>query len=107
MSAAQRWKELDGIWEAYRHATPELEASVNFMPEFWSKIEAERSVGWVRPLERLATRLLPVAAALTMVMAALVWSASNTGYFSYADFLATDLLEEQRPPELALNLEEI
>jgi hypothetical protein len=107
MSDEQRWRELDGIWEAYRQATPEPEASVNFMPELWARIEAERSVGWVRPLERLATRLLPVAAALTMVMAALVWTASNSGYFSYADFLATDLLEEQRPTDLALNLEEI
>lgn len=91
-----RSTELERLWEAYRWATPEPEASTNFQPELWARIEAERPVSWVGPLEWLAARLVPLAAAVTLAMAVLVWS-GNGLLSSYVDVLAADLLEDQRP----------
>ena len=88
--------ELERLWEAYRWATPEPEASANFQPELWARIETERPVSWVGPLEWLAARLVPLAAALTLAMGVLVWGGNGT-FASYVDVLAADLLEEQRP----------
>ncbi len=88
--------ELEGLWEAYRWATPEPEASANFQPELWARIETERPVSWVGPLEWLAARLVPLAAAVTLAMAVLVWS-GNGLLGSYVDVLAADLLEDQQP----------
>ena len=94
---------LDRLWESYRWATPEPEASVNFMPELWARIDAARPNSWAVPLTRWAARLLPLAAALTLAMSAFVWDpranrVRDPLHFSYVDVLAADLLEEQRPP---------
>ena len=35
-------KELDHLFARYRTAVPDPEASVNFMPELWRKIEARQ-----------------------------------------------------------------
>ncbi len=35
-------EELDHLFERYRAALPDPEASVNFMPELWRKIEARQ-----------------------------------------------------------------
>lgn len=36
-------QELNSLFHAYREAIPDPEASANFMPELWSRIEAKRS----------------------------------------------------------------
>lgn len=97
----ERTDSLDRLWEAYRQATPEPEGSVNFMPLMWARIEAARPVSWTMPLLRLASRFVPVAAALTLAMSVYMWmprsnaaSAASTGY---VDVLAADLLEQQQP----------
>ena len=97
-------EKLELLWEAYRRATPEPEAGPNFMPELWARIEDARSASWVGPLEQLVARLLPVAAALTLAMAAYVWSprAGSAGKVvtpdaAYVDVLAAELLEDQQP----------
>jgi hypothetical protein len=98
---------LDRLWEAYRRATPEPEASVNFMPHLWSRVDAARPVSWVMPLTRLASRLLPLAAAATLAMGAYVWSPRLNGNApsgvttisipsGYVDVLAGDMIDQQR-----------
>ena len=96
MRDQDRFEELEKLWEAYRWATPEPEASAEFMPRLWSRIEAERPAGWVRPFEWLAARLLPVAAALTLALAVLIWDSNGTPT-GYVDLLAAELLEEVAP----------
>ncbi|HYM11297.1 MAG TPA: hypothetical protein VEU62_11220 [Bryobacterales bacterium] len=95
---------LNRLWEAYRLATPEPEAAVNFMPQLWGRIDAARPVSWAMPLARLAARLLPLAAAATLAMGAYVWSprfnTSSTTAISvpggYVDVLAGDMIDQQR-----------
>lgn len=98
-------EKLELLWEAYRRATPEPEAGANFMPELWARIEAGRAIGWVGPLEQLLARLLPLAAALTLAMAAyiLIPRAGMGGRgaapdAAYVDVLAAELLEDQQAP---------
>lgn len=93
---------LERLWEAYRRATPDPEASVNFMPQLWARIDAARPAVWALPLARLAARLLPLAAAVTLAMGAYIWSpransASGVSVSSgYVDVLAGDLIDQQR-----------
>ena len=97
----ERTESLDRLWEAYRQATPEPEASVNFMPLMWARIEAARPISWTMPLLRLASRFVPVAAALTLAMSAYLWmprpNAGASSAPAYVDVLAADLLEQQQP----------
>jgi hypothetical protein len=95
-----RLDSLDTLWEAYRKATPAPDGSVNFMPLLWARIEAARPVSWTMPLMRLATRLVPLAAAATLAMGVYLWMPrSNSGSLTpgYVDVLAADLLEQQHP----------
>jgi hypothetical protein len=95
---------LERLWEAYRQATPEPEASVNFMPQLWVRIATARQVSWAMPLARLAARLLPLAAAATLAMSAYIWSprfnAGSTPSMAlpsgYVDVLAGDMIDQQR-----------
>src|SRR5713226_8833509 len=86
-------ERLEKLWTAYRQATPEPEPSVNFMPELWAKIEAARPSSWTLVFARLASRLVPVAAAVTLAMSVYIWSptSSSTGY---VDTLAAELMQE-------------
>ena len=89
-------KGVEGLWEAYRQATPEPEPSVNFMPELWGRIEAARPTLWAVPLRRWALRLLPLAAAVTLAMGLYVWTPRSTdNHAGYVDVLAADLMEDQ------------
>lgn len=35
-------KKLDGLFAAYREAVPDRDASANFMPELWGRIDSRR-----------------------------------------------------------------
>lgn len=97
----KQFRKLDRLWEAYRIAMPDPEASPNFMPELWTKIDAARKSGWAMALPRLVSRLLPLAAAATLAMGIYVWSPRSTGS-SYVDNLAADLLDNLTSVEEAL-----
>jgi hypothetical protein len=62
-------QELDELFRAYRNAIPEVEASPEFMPRLWQKIEANRSFSFA--FQRLARILVPVSAAACLLLAAL------------------------------------
>ena len=93
MMDENRSDRLEGLWAAYRQATPEPEPSINFMPELWTRIDGARPTSWAMPLARLASRLLPLAAALTLAMSVYTWSPGPSSA-SYVDNLASDLLQE-------------
>jgi hypothetical protein len=63
--------ELDALFRAYRDACPDPDASANFMPELWRRIEErQRSVFF---LGRWARALVTAAAVLSLGMAAYLY----------------------------------
>ena len=86
---------FEKLWNAYRQATPEPEASANFMPQLWARIDGARPGSWTLSLPWLASRLLPLAAALTLAMGIYVWSPRSTASSaSYVDVLVADLMDD-------------
>ncbi|MGA2715410.1 MAG: hypothetical protein ABSG41_20100 [Bryobacteraceae bacterium] len=80
---------LDELFRAYRQACPDPEASVNFMPAIWAKIEArEGSTTWFR---RVAKALVTVAVAASVILglmvSPLVSSANHPSAFFNATFV--------------------
>jgi hypothetical protein len=97
---------LDQMFRAYREACPEPEASVNFMPGMWAKIEA-RQVS-TNLFGRMAKALVTVALAATVVLGILVSSASQSNSIgtyngTYLEALTADQVSSLEP----LNLERI
>jgi len=66
----ERWdseKELDALFANYKAAVPDPDASVNFMPELWGKIEARRSI--TLHVRKLTQVFVGAAAALCLLFA--------------------------------------
>ena len=59
-------RELDHLFEQYRIAVPDPEASGNFMPELWRKIEARQS--YLLRLKKLTQVFVAAAAAICLLM---------------------------------------
>jgi hypothetical protein len=59
-------RELDALFAAYRAACPEPEPSVNFMPELWQKIEAQRTI--THSFTSLTRAFLTAAAAICVLL---------------------------------------
>ena len=57
---------LDAMFQAYRGACPDVEASAGFMPGLWQKIEARQGVSLM--FGRLARNLATAALALSMLL---------------------------------------
>ena len=62
-------ERLDGLFRAYRIACEPREVSANFMPELWQKIEKAQNATF--SFRRIAKSFVTVAAALSMVLAAI------------------------------------
>jgi hypothetical protein len=58
--------ELDNLFERYRNAMPDPEASVNFMPELWRKIEARKF--FLLRLKKLTQVFVVAAAAICLFL---------------------------------------
>jgi hypothetical protein len=58
--------ELDHLFERYRTAVPDPEASVNFMPELWRKIEARQF--FLGRLKKLTQVFVVAAAAICLLL---------------------------------------
>src|ERR1051326_7130450 len=78
--------KLDPLWAEYREACGDPEASANFMPQLWQRIEAQRSAlssSWFRLWAKV---WLVTAVMLTIAMSAVLTPrvpdtlASQTGY---------------------------
>jgi len=71
-------QKLDEVFHAYRRACPDLDASKNFMPELWRKIEARRkSDTW---LWRWLNAAAATAALLTLSTGYVAWQRESNYY---------------------------
>jgi len=59
-------QELNNLLEQYRIAMPDREASVNFMPELWRKIEARQS--FLTRMKKLTQVFVAAAAAICLLL---------------------------------------
>jgi len=59
-------ERLDTLFRAYRQACPPPEASANFMPALWGRIEARQSVTF--SFRRMASGFVTAALALTIAL---------------------------------------
>ena len=58
--------ELDHLFASYRTAVPDPDASVNFMPELWRKIEARQS--FLARVKKLTQVFVAAAAAICLLL---------------------------------------
>lgn len=91
---------LDRLFAAYRRATSEVEASRNFLPELWARIDAQRTPEWLSPLKLWATRLTAASAAAAALMVASSLLPTNAEQpidvldASYEEVLTVDSMDE-------------
>ncbi len=79
---------LDELFRSYRAACPDVEASSNFMPGVWQKIESGHSFWFV--FQRFARTATTGCAALCLVL--LVLNFASTPYNTRASASYTDAL---------------
>jgi hypothetical protein len=82
-------QRLDALFQAYRDACGAPEASANFMPNLWARIESRQSFSMV--IQRMAKALTTAAVALSLVLGAyMAIPRSNPSAYSqtYIDVLA-------------------
>jgi len=63
-------KELDHLFQRYRAGLPDPDASVNFMPELWRKIEARQR--FVSRVKKLTQVFVAAAAAICLLFGMLL-----------------------------------
>jgi hypothetical protein len=83
--------ELSNLFAAYRASNPDPEASANFTPAIWKKIEAKRSS--MRILRRFTEALVTVAALVTLIIGAVLiprLQQSTVYSATYVDVLAAE-----------------
>jgi hypothetical protein len=91
-----RNSELDHLFERYRAALPDPEASVNFMPELWRKIEA-RQFFLVR-VKKLTQVFVAAAAAICLLLGiALQVPVSTDTPIMHSNYV--DVLADANPAE--------
>jgi hypothetical protein len=76
MNMDQGNQELDQMFQRYRTALPDPEASVNFMPELWRKIEA-RQFFLVR-VKKLTQVFVAAAAAICLLLGIILQAPVST-----------------------------
>ncbi len=80
-------EHLDRLLAAYRDACPEPEASVNFMPELWERIDASQH--WSRQLWKWANSLAAAAALASIFFMMLQMMPRTGGVFTSSTYLET------------------
>lgn len=81
---------LDVLFQSYRNACPEVEASAGFMPSLWQRIEARHSFWSV--FQGFARTAMAGCAALALLLLALNFVDMENGPISpsYTDALVAD-----------------
>jgi len=59
-------EKLDALFRAYRDACPDPEASANFMPALWARIEARQT--YLFSFRRMANAFVTAAVALSIAL---------------------------------------
>jgi hypothetical protein len=76
---------LDELFRAYRAACPDPDASANFMPAIWARIEArEVSTNW---FGRVAKALVTAALAASVILGLMISSTNQSSSFFDATFV--------------------
>jgi len=88
---------LDALFAEYREAVPDPEASADFTPKLWAKIEARRvETAWV--FRRLAQICVAATVALALLISTVLMPTGDNGetFYSgtYVDILAADHAED-------------
>jgi hypothetical protein len=87
-----RWPgELTALFCAYRQTAVEPEASRDFMPGLWARIDQRQKVTY--SFRRLASGFVTAAAALCLLMSVALWSPTQQQSVSaetYVEVLADD-----------------
>lgn len=92
-------RHLNELFLKYRAACPEPDASADFMPRLWARIENRSSFPLV--FQRLARTLVAASAAACLLLAALnlaplpAWSSAHTKYATYTDALSAETTLER------------
>jgi hypothetical protein len=89
-------RKLDELFVAYRESLPNREATVNFTPELWRRIDQRRKVSF--SLTRFARGFVTGALALCFAMTALTWSSTSMNSIYTATYV--DVLDEERQSEI-------
>lgn len=64
-------QQLDELFQAYRQACPEVDASANFMPNLWARIDARRKADlW---MWRWANAFTSMAAVVVLLLGVLLY----------------------------------
>lgn len=86
-------EKLDELFGSYRAACPEPDASPNFMPELWARIDGRR--GFLFAFGHFARTAAAAAAAFCLILLLLNFSKSPAHMVAptYADALAADSQE--------------
>ena len=91
-------RELGPLWDRYSRACPEVEASANFMPAVWQRIDARR--GFTNKLASYARALTLAAASLCLAIGLFeVSPLSRAGDVQLTATHYVDLLDEDRDAE--------
>ncbi len=84
-NSGSRESRLDEMVRAYRDACPIPEASANFMPALWARIEArEVSTNW---FGRVAKALVTAALAASVILGMMISSTNQSSAFFNATFV--------------------
>jgi cell division FtsZ-interacting protein ZapD len=87
--------EIETLLAAYRSSLPETDASVDFMPKLWERIEGQQRVTY--SFRKFASGFVTVAAAMCLMLSVAVQSSQShmttARSGSYVDVLADDTVE--------------
>jgi hypothetical protein len=88
-------QRLDALFVAFRQACPDRDASANFMPGLWQKIDARKRVSF--SLGRMASAFVTAALAFSLMIGMYMARPGNTSYFAqnYVEALNEDHGAEQ------------
>src|SRR5262249_8114040 len=79
-------EQLDAIFEVYRRACPVPDASANFMPNLWSRIEARQRTTF--SFRRMAQAFVTAAVALSIALVvSMAMPHPNLSSYSYVEAL--------------------
>ena len=80
-------EKLDALFRAYRDASPDPEASANFMPTLWARIDARQT--FLFSFRRMANAFVTAAVALSIALGVYMSiPRSNPNHETYVEALA-------------------
>ncbi len=90
---------LDRLFAACRGAFSDPDASPEFIPSIWARIDVERQLGWVWPMRQWATRVVGAAVMAICILAAVLSLPNGSPSVdvregSYVDTLTEDSFDE-------------